>query len=205
MVNRCDLILNVTYTIEIWSILIYGCFVTNSIVFTSQCSGLNSRAFNPFWQATNTSSQVNYNDHANGLSRFFPLFVYKMNYHTKINDYYRFFLSLLFWNESHENLLLLERRKKLIAHNSTVGIFLYNFAHFNTINGETVASKSTFFCKIWWWLKSWEFCMNESANNREGKKNSAKIRFLLKFQEFTLFEKWTWLNLESESRVVTNH
>ena len=113
MVNRCDLILNVTYTIEIWSILIYGCFVTNSIVFTSQCSGLNSRAFNPFWQATNTSSQVNYNDHANGLSRFFPLFVYKMNYHTKINDYYRFFLSLLFWNESHENLLLLERRKKI--------------------------------------------------------------------------------------------
>ena len=171
MVNRCDLILNVTYTIEIWSILIYGCFVTNSIVFTSQCSGLNSRAFNPFWQATNTSSQVNYNDHANGLSRFFPLFVYKMNYHTKINDYYlSFFLSSTFQEWESRKSSSSKAEKKLIAHNSTPGIFLYNFAHFNTINGETVASKSTFFCKIWWWLKSWEFCMNESANNREGKK-----------------------------------
>ena len=59
---------------------------------------------NPFWQATNTSSsQVNYNDYigtpANGLSRFFPLFVYKMNYHTKINDYFKSFFSISTFQE----------------------------------------------------------------------------------------------------------
>ena len=127
---------------QYWSIVVcYQFYCVESVNALAQLS-------NPFWQATNTSSsQVNYNDYigtpANGLSRFFPLFVYKMNYHTKINDYFKSFFSISTFQEW-ESRKSSSEKKKLIAHNSTRGIFLYNFAHFNTIKGETVATKSTF-------------------------------------------------------------